>query len=334
LDLSQFDPKKDSVGQRLVSFTLENPAYVAGFITTHVLNTEIGGVLALPLIEKFDGLFEPVNLYWVGWDGTLAWFNIALIVFYLAVIAIGLGSAWKRMRWIGLLPLAINVGYTLANGISRFSSWRYNMPVDWVIYFYFAIGAMEILGGLTLLFGAKNEKIIPQYVQPEARTITLRDARPQVLFMLAAFIFVGALPWFAKGLAQPRYTDSQDQLIAKLEADGYASGEVRAFLAQPGAVLLEGRMLYPRLYHRDDGMSSANPWPMYAVRDFSRIGFMLINNQRNDLIFLTKDPLDFPQGADVVVLACRGKDVLEARVVDFGTKTYQSVPLSDPCSDN
>ena len=49
----------------------------------------------------------------------------------------------------------MNLGYALANGIARFSSWRYNLPVDWVIYFYFAIGAIEILGGLALLFGAK-----------------------------------------------------------------------------------------------------------------------------------------------------------------------------------
>ncbi|MBV5331811.1 hypothetical protein JZU69_05510, partial [bacterium] len=66
LDLSQFNPETDSVGQRIVSFTLENPAFVAGFITTHILNTEIGGLLALPLIEKFESLSAPVNLYWIA----------------------------------------------------------------------------------------------------------------------------------------------------------------------------------------------------------------------------------------------------------------------------
>ena len=108
--------------------------------------------------------------------------------------------------WIGLLPLAVNLGYTLANGISRFSSWRYNLPVDWVIYFYFAIGAMEILGGLTLLFGAKAEKIFPAYIPPETKPITLRDFRPQYILIILAFMVIGALPWFAEGLAEPRYT--------------------------------------------------------------------------------------------------------------------------------
>jgi hypothetical protein len=334
LDLSQFDPKRDSVGQRIVSFTLENPAYVAGFITTHILNTEIGGLLSLPLIEKFDGLSAPVNLYWVSWDGSITWYNLVLIIIYLIIIAVGLGAAWRRAGWFGLLPLAVNLGYTLANGISRFSSWRYNLPVDWVVYFYFAIGAIELLGGLTLLFGAKVEKIFPLPVQPQTKPIVLKDFRPQVIFIILAFMAVGALPWFAKGLAQPRYTASQDQLITKLETSGYNSKEIRAFLSHPGTVLLEGRMLYPRLYHKGDGMSSSNPWPVYAVKDFSRIGFMLINTQRNDLIFPTKDLLDFPQGADAIVLACQSKDYLDVRVIDFGNKSFQSAPLSQPCSEN
>ncbi|MBV5331812.1 hypothetical protein JZU69_05515, partial [bacterium] len=141
-------------------------------------------------------------------------YNLVLVIFYLAIIAVGLGAAWRRTGWIGLLPLAVNLGYALANGIARFSSWRYNLPVDWVIYFYFAIGAMEILGGLTLLFGAKVEKIFPAYIQPETKNIMPHDFRPQYIFILLAFVFAGSLPWLAKGLAQPRYTASQPELIA------------------------------------------------------------------------------------------------------------------------
>ena len=334
LDLSQFNPETDSVGGRIVSFTLENPAYVAGFITAHILNTEIGGMLALPLIEKFESLSAPVNLYWVAWDGTLAWYNLVLLLVYLAIIAVGFGAAWRRTGWVGLLPLAVNFGYTLANGIARFSGWRYNLPVDWAIYFYFAIGAMEILGGVTLLFGAKAEKIFPAYFQPETRSITLRDFRPQYVFILLAFVFAGLLPWLAKGFAQPRYTASQPELIAKLESSGYAVEEVNAFLSQTGAILTEGRMLYPRLYRRNEGMSSANPWAVYAVKGFSRIGFILLNNQRSDMIFVTKEILDFPQGADAIVLACQSDGYFDVRVIDFGDKSFQNAPLSQSCTDN
>ncbi|CAG1014384.1 hypothetical protein ANAEL_04965 [Anaerolineales bacterium] len=334
LDLSQFNPETDSVGKRIVSFTLENPDYVAGFVVTHILNTEIGGLLALSLIADFESLSAPVNLYWVAFNGTLPWYNIFLLILYLAVIAVGLGAVWRRTGWLGLLPLAVNLGYTLSNGISRFSGWRYNMPVDWVIYFYFAIGAMEILGGLTLLFGAKPERVFPPYIQPKVKHIAPRDFRPQYILILLAFVFVGSLPWLAKGLAGPRYTASRSELIARLESSGYVAEEINAFLAQPGAILTGGRMLYPRLYRRYEGMSSANPWAAYAVQDFSRIGFLLLNDQGTNMIFTTKEVLNFPQGADAIVLACQRDGYFDVRLIDFGTHSYQNAPLSQSCADN
>jgi hypothetical protein len=334
LDLSQFHPETDSVGKRIVSFTLENPAYVAEFIATHILNTEISGLLALPLIEKFEGLSAPVNLYWVAWNGTLAWYNLVLLLIYLAIIAVGFGAVWRRAGWIGLLPLAVNVGYTLANGIARFSGWRYNLPVDWVIYFYFAIGAMEILGGLILFLGAKAEKIFPINTPSASKTTTFRDFRPQFIFIILAFMAVGALPWFATGLTHPRYTASQAQLIAKLESSGYDGREVRAFLSQPGTILVEGRILYPRLYRRNEGMSSAHPWTIYALKDYARIGFLLINEHQYYFSFTTKDLLNFPQGADTIVLACPRDDYFDVRLIDFGSHSYQSAPLSQPCADH
>jgi hypothetical protein len=332
LDISQFDSAKESVGNRLLTFTLKNPVYVSGFITNHFLNTEIGGLLSLPLIERVNGLFEPVNLYWVTWDGSLEWYNLLLVIFYLAVLAIGFSTTWRRVGWIALVPLAFNLGYAIANGISRFSSWRYNLPVDWVFYFYFAIGIIEVLGGLALLFGAKAEKIFSSAIQPEPKPITLRDFRPQLVLIIFSFMLIGATPWLAKEFAQPRYTASQTDLVAKLTVRGYDAKEIQEFLSQPGTVLMEGRMLYPRLYSRNKGLASAHPWPAYVTRDYSRIGFIMINNDRYDLIFITKEALNFPQGADAIVLACQGDEFLNVRVIDFGGQTFQSAPLSQPCN--
>jgi hypothetical protein len=333
LDLSQFDPEKDSVGQRMISFTLENPAYVARFISTHILNTEIGGLLSLPLIVDFESLIAPINLYWVGWDGSLEWYNSLLLLVYLTVIAIGLGVSWKRMRWLGLLPLAFNLGYTLANGISRFSAWRYNLPVDWVIYFYFGIGVIEMISIIAALFGKQNsEPDMKSGNLPLAKPeISIRDFRFQYSFILLAFAFIGGLPWLAKGLAQPHYTSTQEQLILKLEASGYSSNEINSFLSQSEVVLMEGRLLYPRMYSRGRGISSANPWPAYAVRDFPRLGFLVLNDQHYNIIFPTQELLNFQQGADVVMLGCQREDYIEARLVDISGKTYQSIPLTQPC---
>ncbi|MBI3164935.1 MAG: glycosyltransferase family 39 protein [Chloroflexi bacterium] len=340
-----FDPAKESVRERIISFTLENPGYVANFIASHFLNTEIGGLLALPLIKPFNGFQEPVNLYWVEWDGTLEWYNLILVLFYLLVIALGFGSAWRRLGWLSLVPLAFNLGYALSNGIARFSSWRYNLPVDWVIYFYFGIGIVEIFGVIALLFGSKPQPIsnLRSLISNHASRITSPITNYQLpityyplpithyLLPITLFFLIGSLPWLAKGLVDPRYTSSQDELIARLESKDYNRAEIEAFLSQSDAVLLEGRLLYPRMYWREEGLASTNPWTAYAAQDFPRIGFLLINSGHQNLIFPTRELLDFKQGADATILACSDNDLLTVHVIAFDDSVYQSAALTEPC---
>lgn len=345
-----FDPAKESVRERIISFTLENPGYVANFIASHFLNTEIGGLLTLPLVKPFNGFQEPINLYWVEWDGNLEWYNLILVLLYLLVIALGLVAAWKRLGWLSLVPLAFNLGYALSNGIARFSSWRYNLPVDWVVYFYFGIGIIEIFSAVAQLFGARSQPItdyqsfdytqgkppIYDHLQSPISNHGSRITLPArlistYLLPITLFIFIGSLPWLAKGFAEPRYTSAQSELIARLESNNYNRSEIESFLTQPDAILLEGRLLYPRKYTRGEGLSSANPWPAYEAKDFPRIGFLLINSGHQNLIFPTREMLDFKQGADATVLACSDNDLLTVRVIAFDASSFQSAPLTDPC---
>jgi hypothetical protein len=328
-NLEEFDIHSTSLGGRMLEFTMQNPAYVSRFIAGHFLNTEIGGLLSLPLIKSFEGLHEPINLYWVGWDGSIEWYNFLLLTMYLGVIAVGLGAAWRKAGWLGMVPLAFNLGYALANGISRFSSWRYNLPVDWVIYFYFAAGMIEIFYGISLTLGSK--------AMPAPGTGSLNssmvwsDFKPKYVLILLAFAFVGGLPWLAKGIASPRYIATDQELATRLSTNGYPTAEIEAFLQQPGAVLVEGRLLYPRMYRREEGVFSANPWPAYVVKDYARIGFIVINERHYSAIFITRDLLDFPQGADVTLLGCQRENYIEVRVIDFRGKSFESAPLSQPC---
>lgn len=146
-----------------------------------------------------------------------------------------------------------------------------------------------------------------------------------------SLILIGSLPWLAKGFAEPRYTASLDELISRLESKDYDRTDIESFLSQPDAVLLEGRLLYPRKYTRGEGLSSANPWPAYAVRDFPRIGFLLINSGHQNLIFPTRELLVFKQGADATILACSDNDLLTVRIIAFDDSTYQSAALTEPC---
>jgi hypothetical protein len=326
LDIDNVDLEGKGVGGILMQFLLKDPGFVFGFIANHFLAGWVGGLLALPL----SGIFSPATSYWAGWDGSLAWYNLALVLLYLAVIALGLGSAWRRGRWLGLLPLAFNVGYSAATAIGRFSGWRYDLPADWVPYFYFALGFAELLVIAATLLGANVRS-----AEPSDKSVTIRgrDLLPAALL----FVFIGSLPWIATGFSSPRYADqSAAALMAQLsQVPGTPpADEIEAFLSQPGAVLTQGRLLYPRYFYRGVGMSSANAWPAYATRDFPRQGFLLLNQTLTDAYFPTKDALDFPQAADVILLACQREDYLEVRLIAFPAtdKSHLSAPLTTPCA--
>ena len=330
LNTSLFNIESDNLGSRLVNFTLKNPGFVGGFIANHFLNTQIGGLLALPLIERFDGLLAPVNLYWVTWDGTLSWYNFALIIFYLVVIAVGIGAAWRRLQWIGLTPLVFNLGYALANGISRFSSWRYNLPVDWVAYFYFGIGSIEILLWISLLFGADISKL---FSNPRP---VLKIETPKWTYALSviAFVFIGAIPWLAQGFAEPRYTATADELIEQVNMHAGVSEDIEGFLSQPDSRIIEGMLLYPRFLLRNDGIYSGTPWPVYQVRDYPRLGFILLNTRNVNIVFPTNEQLAFPHGSDAIVLGCARDNYIEARWIYFpkSNETYMNGSLIETCS--
>jgi hypothetical protein len=329
LDIDSIDLAGKGVGGILIQFLLKDPGFVFGFIANHFLAGWVGGLLALPL----NGIFSPSTSYWAGWDGSLAWYNLALVLLYLAVIALGLGSAWRRGRWLGLLPLAFNVGYSAATAIGRFSGWRYDLPADWVPYFYFSIGFAELLVMAAVLLGAKQPGSgfpIPSVLIRETRG---RDLLPAALL----FVFIGSLPWIATGFSAPHYSDqSAAALTVKLSQvpGAPAAAEIEAFLSQPEAVLTQGRLLYPRYFYRGVGMSSANAWPAYATRNFPRQGFLLLNQTLTDAYFPTKDALDFPQVADVILLACQREDYLEVRLIAFPEtdKSHLAAPLAEPCA--
>jgi hypothetical protein len=355
LDISNYDFEGKGLGRVLIEFAMKDPAFVFGFIANHFLATQVNGLLALPLIKPYNGIFEPINLYWMSWDGHLEGYNILLIIMYLAVIAIGLGSAWKRWRWLGLLPLGFSLGYTLATAIGRFSGWRYDLPADWIWYFYFGIGVAELLHQAALLFGAKEEQLLrttkslqgewrassrPAFVGVDRDRAQPRSLFPQLIFFAVLFAFIGALPWIIENIASPRYADA-DQSQAMLEAkitsisNAPTNDEIDAFVSQPESFIQIGRVLYPRFFSKSDGLASANPWPAYALREYPRMGFLLLNQTNISAVFPTKKiDKPFPHAADAIVLGCQHEDYVEVRLIAFPElgAVYPSAPLTETCS--
>jgi hypothetical protein len=260
-----------------------------------------------------------------------------LLVGYLAIIAIGVGAAWKRWRWAGLLPLAFNLGYAAANGIGRFSGWRYDLPADWIAYFYFGIGFAEILFWLATVFGLRS--LEAEYTDKTDVAGIERNFASQIIPLAAIFALIGALPWIAESVNPPARYPSLDAASLRSRITGLqvvvSSEEIQAFSSQPGVVTLQGRLLYPRTFGGNAGLTSATPWPSYAPRDYPRLGFKLLNRDVREVVFPNKGvPVENVHARDVIVLGCQRENYIEARLLVFPNSnlTYLSNLALEPCS--
>ena len=338
LDLGSVDLQGKGLLGLLITFALKDPMFVAGFIASHFLATLIDSLLVLPLLASYAGLGAPLNLYWMTWPAGLDSANAALLIPYLEVIALGIGAAWRRLRWVGLVPLACALAYAFANGIGRFSGWRYDLPADWVGYFYLAVGAAETLGLLAVLFGAeRQEAAAPSTSEILAGSLHWR----QVAAALAVLALVGGLPWIAQGISAPRYADyTLPALLKALTSSASVQelpveqSQIEALVADPQATLQIGRVLYPRFFLRNKGLTSSHPWPAYAVRDFPRMGFLLLNQSRHEAVMrLTDANAEFVQGSDAIILGCQRQDHIEVRLILFpdSGQAYVDGPLPPSC---
>lgn len=336
LDFNAVELENKSLSQILITFMLRDPGFVAGFITNHFLATNVGALLALPLITPFNGLHAPINLYWTSFDGSLAWQNILLLIGYLSIIAVGLGGAWNRWRWAGLLPLAFSLGYALANGVGRFSGWRYDLPADWIAYFYFGIGFAEILFRLANIFGIRI--LDRDFTEHTDALSKARISTINIFPLIISFALMGALPWIAESVNPPtRYPDLEpvalQAQIAEIQTD-VSVEEIQAFGTQPEAVTLTGRLLYPRTFNANSGLVSSTSWASYAPRDYPRLGFRVLNQGLIDVVFPNKGiSIRNVQGEDVIVLGCKREKYVEARLLLFpnANLTYLSNLALESC---
>lgn len=132
----------------------DTPAYQ--FVPAHFAHNLVGALLSLPDSLVYDNLQTMAQRpYWVegsDWAGQLPPGQIAALVVNLVLIALGMARSWKSHRWAGLVPLLIFLVYNTALSLGRTSGSRYLVPIDWVVYFYFAIGIVELLALMKAVF--------------------------------------------------------------------------------------------------------------------------------------------------------------------------------------
>jgi len=321
------------MSEQVRQFALAHPGFVVRFITAHFLNNLADMLLVLPWRSQADSLLGLVWVLqddWTQWPGQLSAWQFFLISMNLGMICIGIGTAWRKLRWAGLVPLAIAMGYSLSNAIARNSGWRYILPADWVGYVYFGIGLVECLTALgetvRILPWTRVGQVVPP---PPLEENSIRSGwhrifqwTPVALFGLL-FLVIGATLPLAERVVPVRFPQkTREQLTTMLldqpvlKEKGINQQMLAAWLQQEKVEVYWGKALSPRFYKTGEG-EPGNDWQAYIPRKFSRLGFILLDQgrPRDVLLRMEKSPGYFPNTSVVIVAGCHTKRYLDAVLV-------------------
>ena len=309
-----------------LDFARRQPAFVAQFITNHTINNHITSLLVLPVrdqVTDLRSLLLAVDPFWQRWDGRkINPSQAVILVFYLSILSIGVGASWKKARWMGILPLAIHTAYIMSIAIARRSGWRFVLPTDWVVYFYFVIGMLECLVMLRALLGLHSRQLHPLPVNNHTNHLSTAQQASTTIAISAAMLLAGsAMPLASIFFSPTPPSPSRDEMIADIletaesQTLSTKTAQLEQFLNDENTILRSGNAFYPRFYREDEGMPTAD-WKAFENRDFSRLGFILFDqNWSNAIIPLNESPSWFPNNAEVLVATCKGRKYVDVRLV-------------------
>jgi hypothetical protein len=327
---------------------------LAGPVATNFIHDVITSGLTLPTTITNDDMDHLVrkqdpSSYWnTIWDGRINTEEGLFIFFNLVIFAMGIGIAWQRYRLAGLMPLITFISYCLGTAVARTSGGRYIAPVDWVIYFYFAIGMLQLIFLGTAIFNAHfswdKTEIENPVIIPNINAKTSLIWRWSSLWVVAVFLLLGSLVVLPDYSFSQRYADLTEDGIVKMLSQrgtidnlGLDINELESFLTSENSMVVYGRALYPRFLDRNEDPNAKEIYSDLA-KGTPFLIFRLIGPQgvAETMLPIASSPGTFPNGSDVVVLGCQGEDYLEAhRVVilsqpDILIQRDPQLPLACP----
>lgn len=310
---------------------MNHPGEIVRAVGSHFLNNEISSLLVLP-VRNFndldsDHLFFEDDLFWYRENarGTLESNRIVILIF-LVIVSFGIIHAVRETGTAGLIPLVIHIVYNLGNAFALTSGFRFILPVDWVLVFYFAFGSAAVLRFLIRLFlfdPDEYEKTAPQQHRMPSyfRAFSFAFA---FIFLLAAGMILPVCDSFIPA----RFgTKSHDELLAEWKDISENDENILSKYSEDDLVILEGRAFYPRFYKAGEGDSGGNSRAKRGL-DEDRVVWMFHNDrvhvlncpvndeQIRELTHPTDDPID------VLIVGSDREDFIDIlemiRIAPFG----------------
>ncbi len=327
------------------------------FPVSQYLHNLITSALIFPDSPEFLSVESTVRdheEFWqLRWNGSMSLAAAFMLILNLVILAFGFGAAYQRLRWIGLIPLAVFFIYHIANAVARTSGGRYLVPVDWILVTYYAIGVAEGIQIGTLLFGSANAGALERFESTPEKNPKQKNAhhpstnsheqnrlrpayRPAMVFVI--LLLVGGMIPLAGVIYPPRYPAQTsanliNQFVPYLSKLKLQRSDIDSFIKQPGAFVSNGRVLYPRFYRQGGGISFS--YFPYMPANYPRMVFVLIGPRgyiQTVLPGAVRDP--FPNASDAIVLGCKMKETgylaVSALAVVFPEKhlSYRRSPIA------
>lgn len=333
-----------------LAYSFTHVGEVAWFVSDHYLNNVIHTFQILPLRSTFYKDITEINnikdLFWLQTNGRTSNGQYVLGLFYLIVLAIGLGAAWKKNKVVGIVPVLIAGSYILFNAAFRISGPRYILPVDWVGYFYFAIGLAQITFWGYQAYGCArqtlNSSLLCSYEVP---TMDREEPlhRDQILMLASVIFIIGLASPLIERMVPSKYSNqNRDQLIQTIETSedfvnsGISNQELENFIQQDGVLIERGVALYPRFYTPGTGLPG-HAGPANEPKPYARLSFIFQDmNQYWSMERLGNPLMILPGNSDVIMVGCQMDsyvDVSMLMIDDGSGRIYfreEPVPMSCP----
>ena len=293
---------------------LNNPSNIPQILVSifrHSLNNIITSFSILPTSINIQDLFHGSRnqRFWGGYDtASYEGINPVILVINLLILSVGITSAIKNHQVIGLVPIAVYLGYHLSNGIAISSGNRYAQPASWIIFFYYAIGLISISKYSLHLLQYDN-----QFNKLEPDKSNQKNNRIGLIIVILCVLVIGSAPVIADLLPINRFPKINGQQIIStlfneenLQNKEYGNNikELFSFYKEESVSVAFGRVLTPILVNNEEfKLAYGNEDYGGAIRylTFMNLGPGLGNIKR--MIFYPKNQfLNIKNGSDAVII--------------------------------
>ena len=274
----------------------ENPQWILNNIGSHFSQSFLGGFLVFPLRDSMpdtQSILTPTSNFWENWRATSE--KSPLLFFYMLLFTIGLVAAWKKERWLGLLPLGTSFFYNLWTALFFAGGVRFSFPVDWVYFFYQMLGLVTLTNFVFTGLGTN--------IKHRERALGREPAPQRSWGNIAAIIFI-----CAAGLSLPlSEIIVPDQYPHKTQAEMWSTVNAKTDTSlDESLILIEGRALYPRYFPANEGISQTDK-PGYDASPESRLVFEVAGQATGRVIFpIQNEPEYIPHTVDITLFTTDG----------------------------